>query len=265
MTKRTKLIRLVVNSVLLVAIVALAVTVYQAGTQRSENEPITPQLASEDSGRETAETKEPMVDAGTDDVEADLKEEKTAKAETKEEEKEEPKQEEAAEETAQTEVSEEVESTDAAASAESVETPVIETNFTEESLMNWPLEGQILLDYSMDHTIYHPTLDQYKCSKGIAIQSSVGSPVTAAANGTVTAIEDAADTGTTVVMDMGNGYECVYGQLKDLNIEIGQTVGQGTILGYVNEPTKYFTKEGSNLYFSMSKDGAPIDPIQYLP
>ncbi len=262
MTKRTKLIRLVVNSVLLVAIVALAVTVYQAGTQRNENEPITPQLASEDSGRGAIETKEPMVDAGTDDVEADVKEEKTAKAEKKKK----SKKEEAVEETAQAEAAEEdVESTDAAAVAESVEAPVVETNFTEESLMNWPLEGQILLDYSMDHTIYHPTLDQYKCSKGIAIQSSVGSPVTAAANGTVTAIEDAADTGTTVVMDMGNGYECVYGQLKDLNIEIGQTVGQGTILGYVNEPTKYFTKEGSNLYFSMSKDGAPIDPIQYLP
>lgn len=262
MTKRTKLIRLVVNSVLLVAIIALAVTVYQAGTQRNENEPITPQLASEDSGRAAAETGESMVDAGTEDVKADVEEEKTAKADTKEE----SEQEEAAAEAAQAEVTEEeAETADAAAEAESVEAPVVETNFTEESLMNWPLEGQILLDYSMDHTIYYPTLDQYKCSKGIVIQSSVGSPVTAAANGTVTAIEDAADTGTTVAMDMGNGYESVYGQLKDLNVEIGQTVEQGTILGYVNEPTKYFTKEGSNLYFAMSKDGAPIDPIQYLP
>lgn len=263
MSKRTKLIRLVVNSVLLVAIVALAVTVYQAGTQRDKNEPITPQLASEDSGRNVSETEESMVDAGTDHVEADLEEEKTAKAEPEEPE---PEQEQEAEAAAQTEVTEEsVESTDAAAEAESAEAPAVETNFTEESLMNWPLEGQILLDYSMDHTIYYPTLDQYKCSKGIVIQSSEGSPVMAAANGTVTAIEDAADTGTTVVMDMGNGYESIYGQLKDLNIEVGQTVGQGTILGYVNEPTKYFTKEGSNLYFAMSKDGAPIDPIQYLP
>lgn len=262
MTKRTKLIRLIVNSVLFVAIIALAVTVYQAGTQHSENEPITPQLASEGSNRIVAETEMPMVDAGAADVETELEEEKEAKAEPAEE----SGQEDAPEEIAQAEIPEEnAESTDAAAGAESVEAPVIETNFTEESLMDWPLEGQILLDYNMDHTIYYPTLDQYKCSKGIAIQSSVGSPVTAAANGTVTAIENAADTGTTVALDLGNGYESVYGQLKDLNVEIGQTVSQGDVLGYVNEPTKYFTKEGSNLYFAMSKDGAPIDPIQYLP
>lgn len=262
MTKRTKMIRLIVNSVLFVAIIALAVTVYQAGTQRNDSEPLTPQLAAED-GSKVVEEKAPMVDAGTADVEADLEEEKTAKAEQEETET---AEESAQEEVAQMEVSEEnAESTDASAAAESVEAPVIETNFTEESLMSWPLEGQILLDYSMEHTIYYPTLDQYKCSKGIAIQSSVGSPVMAAANGTVTAIDNAADTGTTVMLDLGNGYESVYGQLKDLNVEVGQTVGQGTILGYVNEPTKYFTKEGSNLYFAMSKDGTPIDPIQYLP
>lgn len=261
MTKRTKLIRLAVNSVLLAAIVALAVTVYRAGTQSSENEPITPQLAAEDSGRAVLETETPMVDAGAADVETELEADADADAETEKEANAEPLEESAEEDAAE----DTEESTDAAAPAESAEVPVIETDFTEESLMSWPLEGQILLDYSMDHTIYHPTLDQYKCSKGIAIQSSVGTPVAAAANGTVTAIDNAADTGTTVVLDLGNGYESVYGQLKDLNIEVGQTVGVGTVLGYVNEPTKYFTKEGSNLYFAMRKDGAPVDPIQYLP
>lgn len=262
MTKRTKLIRLVVNSVLLVAIVALAVTVYQAGTKSSENEPITPQLASEDNNRSIAENEMPVVDAETADVETKQEGEEEAKAELPES----PEEETVPEEVAQADVPEEnMESTDAAAAAENIDVPVVETNFTEESLMNWPLEGQILLDYSMDHTIYYPTLDQYKCSKGIVIQSSVGSPVAAAANGTVTAIENEADTGTTAILDLGNGYECVYGQLKDLNIEVGQTVEQGAVLGYVNEPTKYFTKEGSNLYFAMNKDGAPIDPIQYLP
>ena len=87
----------------------------------------------------------------------------------------------------------------------------------------------------------------------------------AATNGTVASIEEMSETGTTVVLDLGNGYQSVYGQLKDLNVAVGQTIPQGTILGYVNEPTKYYTEEGSNLYFAMSKDGTPIDPIQYLP
>ena len=241
MTKKTRLIRIIVNSVLVVAIVALAVTVYQAGTQSSEDESILPQVAAQEDGKLPSGTTVPMVDAGTADVEAEVETqtEETAEAE-------------ASTENAQAE--EPQESADAAAEAEA-SAPVIDVNFTEETLMSWPLEGQVLLDYSMDHTVYHPTLDLYKYSKGIAIQSSVGSPVMAASNGTVASIEEMSETGTTIVLDLGNGYQSVY----------GQTIPQGTILGYVNEPTKYYTEEGSNLYFAMSKDGAPIDPIQYLP
>ncbi len=251
MTKKTRLIRIIVNSVLVVAIVALAVTVYQAGTQSSEDESILPQVAAQEDGKLPSGTTVPMVDAGTADVEAEVETqtEETAEAE-------------ASTENAQAE--EPQESADAAAEAEA-SAPVIDVNFTEETLMSWPLEGQVLLDYSMDHTVYHPTLDLYKYSKGIAIQSSVGSPVMAASNGTVASIEEMSETGTTIVLDLGNGYQSVYGQLKDINVTVGQTIPQGTILGYVNEPTKYYTEEGSNLYFAMSKDGAPIDPIQYLP
>lgn len=253
MTKKTRVIRIIVNSVLVAAIVALAVTVYQAGTQSNEDESILPQVAAQEEGKIPSGTTVPMVDAGTADVEADVE----TKADI-----EEAAEAEDSTETAQAEESQE--SADAPAEAEA-SAPVIDVNFTEETLMSWPLEGQVLLDYSMDHTIYHPTLDLYKYSKGIAIQSSVGSPVMAASNGTVASIEEMSETGTTIVLDLGNGYQSVYGQLKDLNVVVGQTIPKGTILGYVNEPTKYYTEEGSNLYFAMSKDGTPIDPIQYLP
>ena len=46
---------------------------------------------------------------------------------------------------------------------------------------------------------------------------------------------------------------------------IGDHVSAGAVLGYVNEPTKYYTKEGANLYFALQKDGTPLDPLQYLP
>ena len=44
----------------------------------------------------------------------------------------------------------------------------------------------------------------------------------------------------------------------------GDIVESGAVLGYVSEPTKYYTKEGSNLYFEMTKDETPVDPILYL-
>ena len=89
--------------------------------------------------------------------------------------------------------------------------------------------------------------------------------MTAAAAGEVFSIENDAQTGTTVTMEMGNGYQAVYGQLKDLTVAEGDIVKEGTIIGYINAPTKYYSLEGSNLYFAMKKDGEPIDPITYLP
>ena len=83
MTKKTRLIRIIVNSVLVVAIVALAVTVYQAGTQSSEDESILPQVAAQEDGKLPSGTTVPMVDAGTADVEAEVETqtEETAEAE----------------------------------------------------------------------------------------------------------------------------------------------------------------------------------------
>ena len=37
----------------------------------------------------------------------------------------------------------------------------------------------------------------------------------------------------------------------------------GDILGYVDVPTKYYSKEGSNIYFDMTRDGKPVDPMEY--
>ena len=43
----------------------------------------------------------------------------------------------------------------------------------------------MILDYSMDQTIYFPTLDQFKCNPGIVIQAEVSDPVAAPANAKV--------------------------------------------------------------------------------
>ncbi len=54
-------------------------------------------------------------------------------------------------------------------------------SFSEDTLMEWPVHGTILMDYNMDQTVYFPTLDQYKLSPAIAVQAVEGAPVTAAA------------------------------------------------------------------------------------
>ena len=66
-------------------------------------------------------------------------------------------------------------------------------------------------------------------------------------------------------MLLGDGYAAVYGQLKELNFAKGDTPEAGQVLGYVSEPTKYYTTEGSNVYFQLKKDGKAVDPKEYLP
>lgn len=129
----------------------------------------------------------------------------------------------------------------------------------------WPIEGDVLLDYSMDTTIYFPTLEQYRCNPAMVISGAVNDKVFAMAQGKITDIKESEETGCTVIEDLGDGYTATYGQLKELNFKKGDTVEAGQVLGYVSEPTKYYSTEGSNVYFSLQKDGTAVDPKTVLP
>lgn len=128
----------------------------------------------------------------------------------------------------------------------------------------WPLDGKILLPYSMNATIYFPTLDQYQYNPAMVIQGNINDRVVFIAKGKIKDIITNEETGCTVTQDLGDGYTAIYGQLKELTFDKGDDVECGQVVGYVSEPTKYYSVEGSNLYFAMEKDGKPIDPTEYL-
>lgn len=128
----------------------------------------------------------------------------------------------------------------------------------------WPLDGKILLPYSMNATIYFPTLDQYQYNPAMVIQGNINDKVVFIAKGKIKDITTNEETGCTVTQDLGDGYTAIYGQLKELTFDKGDAVECGQVVGYVSEPTKYYSVEGSNLYFAMEKDGKPIDPTEYL-
>lgn len=128
----------------------------------------------------------------------------------------------------------------------------------------WPISGRILLDFSMDKTIYFETLDQYKYNPAVIIQGRVDQEVLCGADGQVAKIEESDELGTTVTIDFGSGYEGVYGQLKDVTVEEGSQVQSGLKLGAISEPSRYYSKEGANVYFKILKDGDPVDPKEFL-
>ena len=137
-------------------------------------------------------------------------------------------------------------------------------HFAAEDGILWPMEGNVILDYSMDSTVYFATLDQYKYNPAVIIAGDVNSKVYAVAKGKIQSIETNEVTGCTVTEDLGDGYLAVYGQLKEPEFAVGDYVEAGHVIGYVTEPTKYYSVEGSNLYFELRKDGVPVDPIEFF-
>ena len=137
-------------------------------------------------------------------------------------------------------------------------------NFTSDSKMIWPVNGTVLMNYSMDKTVYFATLDQYKYNPALIIEGAEGDQVLCGAPGVIKSIDVTAQTGTTVTVDLGNGYEVLYGQLKEVPVKVGDQVEAKSILGYVGQPTKYYSVEGCNVYMELRKDGTTVNPVDYM-
>ena len=149
--------------------------------------------------------------------------------------------------------------------AEAISTTVQPTlDFHEEDGLVWPIVGDVLINYSMDKTIYFPTLQQYKYNPAIVIAATQGESISAAANGRVTDVDYDPVIGNMVVMDLGNGYELTYGQLENITVSEGSYVSVGDGIGTVASPTKYYSLEGTNVYFKLTKDGTPVNPMTQL-
>lgn len=127
-----------------------------------------------------------------------------------------------------------------------------------------PVEGDVLIPYSMDKGVYFTTLDQYKYNPAEIYRATEGTIVAVCADGVVEDISFDPVTGNTVLLDLGDGYKAIYGQVDELSYTVGDFAAKGTVLGKVAKPTKYFVKEGTNLYFELQNNGQSVNPAEYL-
>jgi murein DD-endopeptidase MepM/ murein hydrolase activator NlpD len=127
-----------------------------------------------------------------------------------------------------------------------------------------PSAGSVLIPFSMDGSVYFATLDQYKYSPAVVLSAEEGSPVTAGAEGQVAYVASSGEIGNYIVLDLGDGYQAIYGQLRDIQFESGNYVNAGDVLGFVAAPTKYYSVEGANVFLQLQKDGVPLNPEDYF-
>ena len=147
---------------------------------------------------------------------------------------------------------------------ETIEVAETVNHFSSESSLTWPVQGEVLMEYSMENPVYYSTLEQYGYSNGMVIQAERGTSVYASADGMVSDVSYTDEYGWTVTVDLGDGYEAVYGQLEEIQVSEGDSVVTGAVIAEVANPSRKYTVEGDNLYFSLKEDGEEIDPLDYL-
>jgi murein DD-endopeptidase MepM/ murein hydrolase activator NlpD len=97
--------------------------------------------------------------------------------------------------------------------------------------------------------------------EGVDLEADYGDTVRAAAAGTVVANGYDGGYGIKIDLDHGNGYHTWYAHLSRVDVEVGQHVYKGEVIGAVGA-TGFAT--GPHLHYQIMYEGQPIDPTPFL-
>lgn len=106
-----------------------------------------------------------------------------------------------------------------------------------------------------------PTQGASSYHQGVDFGASTGSPIVAAASGTVTVATYSESAGNYVTISHGNGLYTVYMHASALYVKAGQKVSAGEQIAAVGS-TGYST--GPHLHFGVMQNGTYVDPMNYL-
>jgi len=114
----------------------------------------------------------------------------------------------------------------------------------------WPASGGISQSYSF----YHKALD---------ISNRGGGPILAADSGTVVGAGwlDGYGYGNRVIIDHGNGFVTLYAHLSAIQVQNGQRVNRGDVIGQMGSTGR---STGTHLHFEIRQGGILLNPLGYL-
>jgi len=98
-------------------------------------------------------------------------------------------------------------------------------------------------------------------SRGIEIESSLGTPVLCPEEGVVLEVSQNESLGRTIKINFGNGWVGILGNMGDVLVKQGDPVTMGYKLGTVGINS---SRQKPWLYLELVKDGQPVNPLNYL-
>ena len=120
----------------------------------------------------------------------------------------------------------------------------------------WPVNGPITSPYGPRNINGH-----YEFHPGVDIGVPTGTPIRAAAAGTVTIAGPEGGYGNYTCIDHGGGLSTCYGHQERFLVSTGQQVAQGQIIG-LSDCTGYCF--GPHVHFEVRINGQTTDPLGYL-
>jgi murein DD-endopeptidase MepM/ murein hydrolase activator NlpD len=116
----------------------------------------------------------------------------------------------------------------------------------------WPVSGPVTSPFGYRWGRLHA---------GIDIGVGYGTPIHAAASGTVVLAGWTGGYGNYTCIDHGGGLATCYAHQSSYAVSAGAHVSQGQVIGYVGSTGHSF---GAHLHFEVRINGTPVDPLGYL-
>ena len=124
--------------------------------------------------------------------------------------------------------------------------------------LGWPVHGHVSSEYGVRRSPWGRARERHE---GIDIGSLPGTPVEAPAAGTVVAVSSHGGYGRHVVLDHGNGVRSRYAHMRKLDVQVGQRVEKGQVIGFVGSTGR---STGPHLHYEVLVDGKRVNPRSFL-
>jgi len=121
--------------------------------------------------------------------------------------------------------------------------------------MIWPVNGPVTSPFCEARA-------WESCHPGIDIAVPSGTPIQAAASGTVSIAGPNSGYGNYTCIDHGGGISTCYAHQESISVSVGQSVSQGQVIGISDCTGLCF---GPHLHFEVRVNGQVTDPMAYLP
>ena len=252
------------NRLLLIALVvilaasAILVAVTGSANRKKENDPPLEKIGDQQIEEKGDEGKKEESKEGIKLTDSENKGEKekvegTVKPEEKKDEKKEEKTEKETEKTN-------------AGEAQIVETVKIQEEEKLPELIA-PVDSVVLKGASLTVPVFSYTMNDYRTHGGLDFACSPGTPVCAAAAGTITEVSDDPMMGVTVAVSHSGGAVTKYKGLAEETIsmhEVGDEVLAGDVIGVSGDTALIESAEENHVHFELSVNGEVKDPAEYV-